>query len=112
MQFPSTVGVTFSSEPPMVLVNGQTNNRDVVVSVSLVILVERDALLCQIALYNASIWSGHVTNESFDDPINPLERHNVVQVWRATVDDVVHNVDTQMHHDVKERGREVHLELT
>src|SRR6266566_3926319 len=51
----------------------------------------------------SSLRTGHVTNESFDYPIHPLERHHVVQECRPEVYDVVHNVDKQMHHDVKER---------
>ena len=48
----------------------------------------------------------------FDDPIHPLEWHHAVKECRPEVDDVIHDVDTQMHHDIKERGREVHLKLT
>ena len=65
----------------------------------------------QIPLDDTPFGTGIVTNESFDDPINPLERHHVVKECRPEVDDVVHDVDTQMHHDVKERGREVHLKI-
>ena len=80
MQFPTTVAMTFSFEPPIVLVNGQTNanTRRLVYTIEK-ILTERDALLCQMALDDASIRTGHVTNESFDDPIHPLKWHNVVQ---------------------------------
>ena len=104
-----TVGVTFAFEPSTVLVDGQTNNR---VSDAYIILAKGDTLMCQIPLDDAPFGTGIVTNESFDDPIHPLERHHVVKESRPEVDDVVHDVDTQMHHDVKERGREVHLKLT
>ena len=109
MQFPPALGVTFSSEPPIVLLDGQTNNR---VSNAYIILAKGDALMRQIPLDDAPFRTGHVTNESFDDPIHPLERHHAVKECRPEVDDVVHDVDTQMHHDVKECGQEVHLKLT
>ena len=66
----------------------------------------------QIPLDDAPLRTGHVTNESFDHPIHPLQRHHVVKECRPEVDDVVDDVDTQMHHDVKECGWELHLKLT
>ena len=65
----------------------------------------------QKALNDASIRMGPVTNESFDDPINPFERHHVVLEQRPEMDDIIHNMDQQMHTDVEECGREVHLKL-
>ena len=73
-----TVGVTFAFEPSTVLVDGQTNN----MVFGQITLTERDALFGQISLGYASIWMGHVTNESFDDAINPLERHHAMQECR------------------------------
>ena len=91
MQFPLAIVVTFSSEPPMVLLDGQTNNR---VSDAYIILAKGDALMRQIPLDDAPIGTEHVTNESFDDPIHPLERHHAVKECWPEVDDVVHDVDT------------------
>ena len=68
--------------------------------------------MCQIPMDDAPFETGHVMNESFDDPILPLEQHHAVKECRPEVDDVVHDMDTQMHHDVKDRGPEVHLKLT
>jgi hypothetical protein len=68
--------------------------------------------LGQIPLDNAPIGTGHVTNKSFDDPIHPLEWQHAVKECQPEVDDVVHDVDTQMHHGVEECGREVHLKIT
>ena len=50
-------------------------------------------------------------NESFDDPIHPFERHHVVLEQRPEMDDIIHDMDQQMHTDVKECGWEVHLKL-
>ena len=108
MQLPATVGVNFSFELPIVLLNGQTNNR---ASDAYIILAKGDALMRQIPLNDAPFGTGPVTNESFDDPIHPLERHHAMKECRPEVDDVVHHVDTQMHHDVKERGRELEVRV-
>ena len=75
----------------MVLLNGQANNR---VSDTYIIVAKGDALMRQIPLDDAPIRTGYVTNESFDDPIHPLERHHAVKECQPEVDDVIHDVDT------------------
>ena len=72
---------------------------------------ERGALFGEKALNGASIRMGPVTNESFDDPIHPFERHHVVLEQRPEMDDIIHDMYQQMHTYVKECGREVHLKL-
>jgi hypothetical protein len=44
-------------------------------------------------------------------PFILLECHHVVQECQTEVDDIIHDMDQQMHHNVKECGREVHLKL-
>ena len=55
---------------------------------------------------------GPVTNVSFDVSIHPFERHHATQKRRPELDDILHDMDQQMHHNVKERGREVDLKLS
>ena len=49
---------------------------------------------------DASIRMGPVTNESFDDPIHPFEWHHVVLEQRPEMDDIIHDMDQQMHPQV------------
>src|SRR3954467_3985217 len=107
MHFTATVAVTTSSEPAEVPVDGQTNG----VIDAKIIRAEGDALFGQKALGYASIWSCPVANVSFDHTIHPFERHHAVQEPRPELDDIIHNMDKEMHHDVEECGREIYLEI-
>ena len=107
MQFLSAIFVANSIKLAKVLVSGQTYR---VLHVEK-IRAERDALFGEEALNDASIRTGPVTNESFDDPIHPFERHHVVQEQRPEMDDIIHDMDQQMHADVEECGGEVNLHL-
>ena len=107
MQFPPAIPVAYSVEPAKVPVSGQANR----VIDAQEIRAERDALFGQKALGYASIWACPVANVSFDDTIHPFERHHVVQERRSEVDDIIHDMDQQMHTNVKEYRREVNLKL-
>jgi hypothetical protein len=54
---------------------------------------------------------GPVADESFDNTIQPFKWHHVVQECWTEMNDVIHKMDEYMHHDMKEHGREVNLEL-
>src|SRR6266566_1729730 len=107
MHFVATLAVTPSNEPAEVPVDGQTNG----VLDAQIIHAEGDALFGQKALGYAYIWTCPVANVSFDDTIHPFERHHAVQERRPELDDILHDMDQQMHHNVEECGREVHLKL-
>src|SRR3954470_4824089 len=107
MHFAATLAVTTSSEPTEVPVDGQTNG----VIDAYIISAKGDALFGQKALGYASIWTCPVANVSFDQTIHPFERHHAVQEHRLELDDIIHDMDEEMHHDIKECRREVYLEL-
>jgi hypothetical protein len=108
MHYAVTLAVTPSGELAEVPVDGQTNR----VLDAKVVMAKRDALFGAPALDDAGIQTGPVANGSFDDPIQPFERHHVVQKVGTELDDIIHDMDKQMHHNVEECGWEVHLELT
>ena len=107
MQLPPAIFVTCSIELANVLVSEQTNR----VLHDQKIRAESGALFGEKALNDASIRMGPVTNESFDDPIYPFERPHVVLEQRPEMGDIIHDMDQQMHIDVKECRPEVHLKL-
>src|SRR4051812_18615370 len=107
MNFAATLAVTTSSEPAEVPVDGQTNG----VIDAKIIRAKGDALFGQKSLGYASIWTFPVANVSFDHTIHPFERHHAVQERRSELDDIIHDMDEEMHHDIEECGREVYLEL-
>ena len=107
MHFPLARFVAYSLEPAKVRVSWQSNRLfDVQI-----IRAERDALFGEKAGDDASIRMLPVMNVSFEYPIHSFERHHVVQVCRPEIDDIIHDMDQHMDHNVKECGREVHLKL-
>jgi hypothetical protein len=106
------IAVTKPMDPSEVPPDWQTN-RDVLVLVLQIILEERYALIGQEALGYASIWMCPIANVAFENVVQPFEQHHVVEEWQLEVDDIIHHMDEQMHHDVVERGvgREVNLKL-
>src|SRR4051812_35221303 len=63
-------------------------------------------------LPTASLWTGPVANVSFDVSVHPFERHHAAEEHRPELYDVLHDMDQQMHHNIKECGWEVDLKLT
>src|SRR4051812_34817315 len=108
MQFPPAILVAYSVEPTKVHVYGYANR---VIDFAQEIRAEGDALFGEIALNDASFRTGPVTNESFDDSIHPFKWHHVVQERWSEVDDIVHDMDQQMHTNIKECGRKVNLKF-
>jgi hypothetical protein len=98
--FATTLAVTPSIDPVKVLVDGHTNR---VLNVK-IIHAERDALFCQEALGYASIRTLSIVNISFDDTIHPFKRHHAVQEHRPELDDILHDMDQQMYHNVEQCG--------
>ena len=54
---------------------------------------------------------GPVMNVLFYVSIHPFEWHHAAQKRRPELDDILHDMDQQMHHNVEERGREIDLKL-
>jgi hypothetical protein len=70
MQGAKTLAVTISGEPTKVRPFGQTNRVvRVVLLGAYIILAKRDALVGQKAFGDASIWTGPVADESFDNTV-------------------------------------------
>src|SRR3954467_5121471 len=107
MQYATTLSVTRSIELAKVPIDGKT---DRVLDVY-IIRAERDAVFGQEALGFASIWTGPVANVSFDVYVHPFERHHAAEEHRPELDDVLHDMDQQMHHNVEECRWEVDLKL-
>jgi hypothetical protein len=58
--------------------------------------------------------TGPVMDVTFDGPIYPFERHHVVLECWPEMDEIVHEMDQEMNHNVEECGREVlmHVKCT